>query len=58
MTEQEKYECFAIPTHVWTAQDAIVEEKAPAGWTRRNWLYRDAAILGAEAMPSPDVDTL
>ena len=44
--------------HVGTAQDAIVEEPAPAGWTRRNWVYREAAILGAEAMPSRLIDTL
>jgi hypothetical protein len=57
MTEQEKYECFAIPPHVWTEQDAITGPQ-PEGWTRRNWVYRDAATLGLEATPSPEIDTL
>ena len=58
MNEQEQYECFAIPAHVWTDQDIIREQATPSGWTRRNWVYRDAATLGAEAMPAPPVDTL
>ena len=57
MSEQEKYECHAIPAHVWTEQDSIAQQQ-PAGWSRRNWVYRDGAILGAEAIPSPRVDTL
>ena len=57
MNEQEEFECFAIPAHVWTLQDAIVEQQ-PAGWTRRNWVYRDAASLGPEAIPSPLIETL
>ena len=56
MNEQEQFECFAIPAHVWTEQDAIVEAQ-PAGWTRRNWVYRAAATLGAAASPSPALDT-
>lgn len=55
MNEQEEYECFAIPAHVWTEQDAIVELQ-PAGWSRRNWVYRDAATLGVEATPSPGIE--
>ncbi len=54
----EKEKCFAIPAHVWTAQDAIVEDQAPAGWTRRNWLYREAAVLDAEATPAPLIDPI
>ena len=57
MKELEKYECFAIPAHVWTEQDAICAPQ-PAGWTRRNWVYRAAATLGAEAIPSPGIETL
>jgi hypothetical protein len=58
MTEQEKYECFAIPPHVWTDQDVIRDQAQLSGWTRRNWVYRDGASLGAEAFPSPRIDTL
>ena len=57
MTEQEKYECFGIPAHVWIDSDGPVVPK-PAGWSRRSWVYREAAMLGAEAVPSPLVDTL
>lgn len=57
MNEQEQYECFAIPAHVWTDRDAIAEPR-PAGATRRNWVYRAAATLGAEAMPSPGIETI
>ena len=55
MEEQEKFECFAIPAHVWSQVDPIVEGQ-PAGWSRRNWVYRDAAVLGVEAIPSPLID--
>ena len=61
MNEQEQYECFAVPAHVWahvwTEQDAISGPR-PQGWTRRNWVYRAAASLGAEAIPSPGIDTI
>jgi len=42
---------------VWTEQDAISDPQ-PQGWTRRNWVYRAAATLGAEAIPSPGIDTI
>ncbi len=59
MHEQEQYECFAVPAHVWSSEDTIAEEQAPAGWTRRNWVYREgAADLGAETMPAPAVEVL
>ena len=57
MTEQEKYECFGIPAHVWI-DDAGPALPKPAGWWRRSWVHREAAVLGAEAPPSPQVDTL
>jgi hypothetical protein len=57
MNELDQYECFAIPAHVWSEQDAIVRQQ-PQGWTRRNWVYREAAALGAEATPSPHIDTI
>lgn len=56
MNEQEKFECFAIPPHVWTDQDLIQADVQPPGWSRRNWVYRDGASLGAVAMRSPLVD--
>jgi hypothetical protein len=57
MNEQEQYECFAIPAHVWTDQDAISDPQ-PQGWTRRNWVYRAAATLDAEAIPFPGIETI
>ena len=57
MNEQEQYECIAVPAHMWTDQDEICASK-PEGWTRRNWVYRAAASLGVEAMPSPEINTI
>ena len=57
MTEQEKFECFGIPAHVWTGEDAISDPQ-PQGWTRRNWVYRAASTLGAEAIPSRQIDVI
>ena len=55
MDELEKYECFGVPAHVWVDDNAIVTVPA-AGATRRNWVHREAAaMLGAEAIPSPTV---
>jgi hypothetical protein len=58
MNELDQYECFAIPPHVWSDEDTVAPRIEPQGWTRRNWVYREAAALGAEAMPSPGIDTL
>jgi hypothetical protein len=52
MTEQENYECFGIPAHVWAEGDATPAPD-PVGWYRRSWVYREVAMLGPEAMPSP-----
>ncbi len=54
--EQENYECFGIPAHVWSDPEVIAEVQPP-GWPRRNRVYREAAMLGAEAMPSPLIHT-
>jgi len=55
MHEQEQYECFGVPSHVWVGDGAI--PKAPfAGSARRPWVPSEAAILGAEAMPSPPLE--
>ena len=52
MDELDKYECFGVPAHVWFDDNAVA--LAPAsGLTRRNWVYREAAMLGIEAIPSP-----
>ena len=50
--EQEQYECFAIPSHVLAEE--VAQEPAPAmpGSTRRDWVMRELALLGPEAMPS------
>ena len=52
MDELEKYECFSVPAHVWMDENAAVMP-ATSGTTRRNWVYREAAMLGMEAIPSP-----
>ena len=52
--EQEQYECFDIPPHVWVESDGSAAPQLP-GWSRRNWILREAADLGAEAIPSPPV---
>jgi hypothetical protein len=57
MTEQENYECFAIPSHVWVGHDVAVAQE-PAGRPRRNGVYREVAMLGAEAIPSPPLELL
>jgi hypothetical protein len=54
MTEQENYECFGIPAHVW-AESQGIPAPDPAGWYRRSWVYREVAMLGAEAMPAPQL---
>jgi hypothetical protein len=57
MTEQEKFECFGIPAHVWVESFDMPLRK-PVGWFRRNWVYREVAMLGAEALPSPQTPSL
>jgi hypothetical protein len=52
MDELEKYECFGVPAHVWIEDDVVALAPAP-GSTRRNWVHREAAMLGIEATPSP-----
>ena len=50
--DQEQYECFGIPPHVQVDEGAW-QAPVPVGWGRRDWLLREAAMLGAEASPSP-----
>jgi len=52
MDEQEQFECFGVPPHVRVEADGSAA-RVPPGWGRRDWLLREAALLGAEAMPSP-----
>jgi hypothetical protein len=52
MDELEKYECFGVPAHVWIENDVVTLAPA-AGATRRNRVYREGAMLGIEATPSP-----
>lgn len=49
---QESFECFGIPLHVHVEADGSFTPP-PAGWHRRNWLLREVASLGIEALPSP-----
>jgi hypothetical protein len=57
MTEQEEFECFGIPPHVWIANEADIPRE-PAGWSRRGWVHREVANLGVEAIPSPPIELL
>ncbi len=50
--EQEQFECFGVPNHVHVESDGSAA-RLPPGWGRRDWLMREAAMLGAEALPSP-----
>ncbi|MGZ5035448.1 MAG: hypothetical protein ACXWG1_08630 [Usitatibacter sp.] len=52
MTEQENFECFGLPEYIRLEHDGSIPRE-PAGWSRRNWVHREAAMLGAEAIPSP-----
>lgn len=52
MDELEKYECFGVPAHVWIDDDSVAATPV-SGATRRNWVHREAAMLGIEAIPSP-----
>jgi hypothetical protein len=52
MDEQEHFECFGVPQHVHVEVDGSAA-RVPPGWGRRDWLLREAAQLGMEAMPSP-----
>jgi hypothetical protein len=52
MHEQEQYECFGVPSHVRIGEDGTPRPRL-VGSTRRNWVFREAALLGAEAIPSP-----
>ena len=53
--EQEPYECCGIPAHVMEVPPAIAaaKERLP-GEGRRNWVYREIAMLGVEAIPGVD----
>lgn len=55
MDELQNYECFGVPPHVWVNEEGIPRPQF-TGSTRRNWVFREAAFLGAEAMPSPPLE--
>jgi hypothetical protein len=57
MSELDKYECFGVPAHVWVNEEGIPKPEF-TGSTRRNWVFREVALLGAEAMPSPQIETI
>jgi len=48
---QESWECFGIDVPVTVETDGS-PTPAPPGWRRRDWVMRDAALLGMEATPS------
>jgi hypothetical protein len=55
MHEQEQYECLGVPSHGWVGEDGTPRPQF-AGSTRRHWVHREAALLGAEAIPSPPLE--
>ena len=55
MHEQEQYECFGVPSHVRVGDEGIPRPQF-IGSTRRHWVFREAALLGPEAIPSPHLE--
>ena len=52
-SHEEEYECFGIPASVFVADEEQPSPAAPLpGATRRNWVTREMALLGVEALPS------
>lgn len=49
---QQPWECQGIPLPVSVEADGT-PPPTPPGWGRRDWVFREAALLGAEAIPSP-----
>lgn len=49
----EEYECCGIPASVYlpVEEEPVVEAPLP-GATRRQWVTREMALLGIEALPS------
>lgn len=33
--------------------DEVASEPVPAGWSRRNWVHKEAAVLAALGTPAP-----
>jgi len=44
------FECFGIPAHVWELPPETPAQERIPGAERRSWVYREIALLGAEAM--------
>jgi hypothetical protein len=36
--------------------DPVASEPMPAGWSRRNWVQREAVALGALVIADPDLE--
>ena len=54
--DQDQFECFAIPSHVFLAEDEVTVPAAPSAIIRRNWVPREMPFLGIEALPSSAFD--
>ena len=52
MEELERYECFAVPPHEWTAAPQLAEVSAPVRTLLRPPLP-GFDFLGMDALPSP-----
>jgi hypothetical protein len=51
MEELETYECFAVPSHVWSSSEEAAPV-SPAPERTRRFVPMDTAFLGIEAIPS------
>ncbi len=59
--DQEQLECFAVPAEALSTPAVVAEpepEPKPSmpGSRRRNWVYREMALLGPDAAPWVESD--
>ena len=54
LKEQDPFECFGIPAHVWELPPGLPPEERLPGAGRRNWVYREMGMLGVESMLGVD----
>ena len=52
MNEPHEYDDFVVPSHV-SLEDAGPMSTLP-GWSRRNWVLREASELIVQPLPDPD----
>jgi hypothetical protein len=57
LKDQDPFECFGIPAHVWELPPEVPPEERVPGADRRNWVYREMAMLGVDATLGLEVMT-